>query len=231
MFICPVCSYHNDDLALKCISCGSFVQNRVPNIDFFSTLWSIIEKPFSALHTIIIAERKNYVLFLFTFLGIAFSFSTLWFFNLGNEFDNLLYLLLYGLVGGIIFGIPLGMCITGITYIVAKIFRGKGSFKNTYAIIGWVNIPIVISVVFILPLEIATLGLTFFSTNPSPAQIKPTVYYTLLCLDSAFVLWTVILAIIGLSIAHKISFIKSFCIVMVIIGILAFFQFFLSTYK
>ncbi|MGA9406460.1 MAG: Yip1 family protein [Bacteroidota bacterium] len=205
MISCPVCANPNDDLRTVCVQCGSFLQDRIPNLDFFSTLWQLVESPKDAFHKIIKAEHKNYVLFLMLFLGIGVSFTLLWARHAGNEFDNLIYLLLLGYVLGIGIALPVGGLMAVMVHLLLKLFGGRGVMKNTYAVFGWSLIPIMLSVSIILPIELASIGLRLFSTNPSPMEIKPVVYIVLMFFDVFTVLWSINLARVGLSIAHNIS--------------------------
>ncbi len=90
-------------------------------------------------------------------------------------------------------------------HLLLKLFGGRGVMKNTYAVFGWSLIPIMLSVSIILPIELASIGLRLFSTNPSPMEIKPVVYIVLMFFDVFTVLWSINLARVGLSIAHNIS--------------------------
>jgi len=209
MISCSVCAHSNDDLETVCVMCGSFIQDRIPNLDFFSTMWQVVESPKAAFHRIIVAEHKNYVLFQMLFLGIAASFALLWARHAGNEFDNLIYLLLLGVVLGIGIALPIGGMMALTVHVLLKLFGGKGVMKNTYAVFGWSLTPILLSVSFVLPIELASIGLRLFSTNPSPMDVKPVVYVVLLFLDAFALAWSIYLARVGLSIAHKISAWKS----------------------
>ncbi len=222
MISCSVCAQPNDDLDTVCVRCGSFLQDRIPNLDFFSTLWQLVESPKEAFHKIIIAEHKNYVLFLMTFLGIAVSFMLLWARHAGNEFDNLIYLLLLGCVLGAGIALPVGGLMAVTAHLLLKLFGGRGVMKNTYAVFGWSLTPIMLSVSIVLPIELASIGLRLFSTNPSPMDVKPVVYLVLTFFDLFAVLWSINLARVGLSIAHKISGWKT---LEVVVSVCLFFTF------
>ncbi len=221
MISCSVCAHPNDDLDTVCVRCGSFIQDRIPNLDFFSTMWQLVESPKTAFHRIIVAEHKNYVLFQMLFLGIAASFTLLWARHAGNEFDNLIYLLLLGVVIGVGIALPVGGMIALTVHVLLKLFGGRGLLKNTYAVFGWSLTPIMLSVSIVLPIELASIGLRLFSTNPSPMDVKPVVYIVLLFLDLLALLWSIYLAHVGLSIAHKVSAWRS---VEVVVSVCLFFS-------
>ncbi len=168
-------------------------------------MWQVVESPRDAFHKIIVAEHKNYVLFLMMFLGIAASFTLFWVRHAGNEFDNLIYLLLLGYVIGLGIALPVGVLMVLVIHLLLKFLGGKGVMKNTYAVFGWSLTPIMLSVSIILPIEFASIGLRLFSTNPSPMDVKPVVYLVLLFFDVFACVWSIYLAKVGLSIAHRIS--------------------------
>jgi hypothetical protein len=212
MIVCPVCRHSNDSFSIKCESCGSFIQDRVPNLDLFTQIWHVIESPEDAFKKVIIAEHKNFVLFLSTFLGIASAFTLFWVHPSGNSFDNLFPLLLFGIAIGVCIGIPIFLLLTSAVYGAAMLFRGKGSFLDTYGVIGWSLVPVMFSVVFILPLELGTLGLILFSTNPSAVEVKPLVTFVLKGMDVLTVVWSLLLAAKGISMVHRIGFLISLII-------------------
>lgn len=209
MIACSVCAHSNDDLSIICSSCGSYLQDRVPNLDFFATVWLLVESPKEAFHRIVIAEHKNYVLFLMMFFGIGVSFALLWARHAGNEFDNLIYLLLLGIVLGAAGSVPIGLGSTIALHWLLKPLGGKGTLRNTYGVVGWSLMPIMLSVAIVLPIELASLGLRLFSTNPSPMEVKPIVYSILLGLDAFAGAWALHLARVGFCVAHRIPAWKS----------------------
>ncbi len=221
MIVCPVCQHSNDDFAVTCSACGSYVQDRVPNLDFFSMIWLIIESPEQAFKKVIIAEHKNFVLFLGLFFGIGSFFTLLWGFRSGNSFDNLFPLLLFGSVVGAIFAIPMFYALAGTVHGFSRLLKGKAAFKETYGIVGWSLVPVMLSVVFILPLELGTLGLLLFSTNPSALEVKPEITVTLLALDGACVLWSALLGMKGLRMAHRFSAVTSAMVMILSVAVVA----------
>ena len=224
MITCPVCQHPNDDFAIKCSSCSSYLQERVPTLDLFSMMWRIVESPKDSLKKIILAEHKNFVLFISIFLGIAVVFALMWVHKSGDNYDNLLPLLLTGSLAGIAVGIPLLIILSSVFHLVAKVFRGKGGWKETYAVTGWSLIPIVFSVVFLLPLELATMGLYFFSSGLSGYDLKPTVFLILTGLDGICAVWTIILISLGMTMLHRFHFVFSLGLVLVVIAAVSYFS-------
>ncbi len=222
MILCPVCKHSNDEFSIKCVSCGSYIQDRVPNLDLFAIIWLLIESPSAAFKKIIIAEHKNFVLFFSLFLGIATAFALLWIKRSGNSFDNLFPLLLFGTAIGIVISIPLFYCLVVMFHTAIKLLRHEAEFKVTYGIIGWSLVPIMLSVVFVLPFELSTLGILLFSSNPSAYEAKPIVSIVFIALDSLLAGWSIILATVGISIANRFRIIISLIIVLLVVGATSF---------
>lgn len=177
----------------------------------------MIEFPAQAFKKIIIAEHKNFVLFLALFLGIASVFALLWVNQSGHAFDNLLTLLLYGLTIGVVSALPLLYLLAGTIFSVSKLFNGKGTFTETYGVVGWSLVPVMLFVVFVLPLELGTLGLLLFSGNPSALDVKPTVTMVLLGLQGLLFLWSIVLSALGISMVHRFRFLASLLIALLAI--------------
>jgi len=197
MITCSVCNKENHHLAINCSSCGGYLQNRVDNLDLFLTAWNVLEKPKKAFYTIAVAKHKNYGLILAAIAGIALTFFIFWIIKAGEYTNSLLNFLAAGFTVGPLFGILSVSIISLIVIIVSRITGKKIKYRNVFAIIAYAQIPIIISAILILPIEIMSFGLFFFTANPSPNQLKPFSYTMLLGLDGIFLFWTLVLLYIG----------------------------------
>ncbi len=198
MINCPVCSTDNHHLAIVCKKCGAYLQNKIETLDLFTTAWRVLERPSKTFHTISVSRHKNYSVFLSLAAGIGFIFSILWLINAGELTNSLLRFLGIGILIGPPLGVLTVVIFSIVCAIIARIIRMKIQFKNCYAVTAYALIPLIISVVLVLPLEIMTFGVYFFSKNPSPYLLKPTTYVLLLLLDGIFTIWTLILVEIGI---------------------------------
>ncbi|MBM2841290.1 MAG: hypothetical protein HW412_1818 [Bacteroidetes bacterium] len=198
MIICTVCGQQNDELAVLCFSCRSYLQSKVDNLNLFETIWLLIENPKTAFKKIILSQHKNYVYLLSSMFGVSFAFGLFWLGNLGPQFTNLLTLIGSAALFGIPFGLIFIVALSLFTVRVARFFGGKISVRNTMAVVTYASVPIVLSLVFIFPLEIAIFGIDFFGKNPSPLVIKPEAYIALLVFDGLAILWTFLLLFRGL---------------------------------
>lgn len=193
MIQCPVCNLSNHHLTVICKGCGSYLQNKIENLDLFSTIWNILERPGKAFHNIAIATHKNYSYILSGISGIGFIFFIFWIINAGEYTNSLLNFLFAGISIGPPLGIITVLLYTFILIISTRLGGEKVTFRNGFAVVSYSLIPIVISIIFILPIEVMTFGLFFFSKNPSPYLLKPFSYVMLLVLDGIFLLWTFLL--------------------------------------
>ncbi len=210
MRTCSICQFENDDLAVICERCRAYVQARVPNLDFFDMFWHIIESPGSAMKRVAVAEHKNYTLFLWGLCGIVFSFTAMWVFNLGDQFESLVYLLAVAASVGPLCGIiVLYLFSISIHFIATAIFRGSAGAKNTVAIVAYSCIPIVMTLASVLPVKLIVFGIFMFSDNPSPMVISPAPYVILILLDAFALLWSLALLTIGIRVINRFSVSRS----------------------
>jgi hypothetical protein len=169
---------------------------------------------------ITLAEHKNYSFLLFALYGISLSFTGLWYFRLGDRFENLLSLIIWTFLTGIPLGMILCPIVSLIHLIMSKLLGGKGSFHTSLGITSYSLTPIVISLFFVLPIELLTFGIFLFTFNPHPLTIKPMSYIILLCFDTLMAVWTLVSIIVGTKISFQLSIIKSGIIAIVLLIIM-----------
>jgi hypothetical protein len=210
MVTCGVCKTENDEFAIVCRNCKSYIQNRIPNLDFFATVWKVIESPRRAFHDITLAEHKNYSLLLFALFGIGLSYTGFWYFQLGSRFDSLLDLLAKATAIGVVLGFVCAVLFTSLFDLVVRILGGKGALRNSLGILAYATTPVSLTLAMILPIELLSFGMYLFTSNPNPYLIKPGLYVALLFSDSAMALWAFGLSVIGASVSKQLSLTKSF---------------------
>src|SRR6185436_5120257 len=104
--------------------------------------------------------------------GIGFVFAFFWFIKAGDQAGSTFNLLLAGIAAGPPSGILLIIAMTLLAKAILGAARVTVRFRNLYAVLSYALIPLVLAVVFILPLEIFTFGRYFFSLNPPPWLLK-----------------------------------------------------------
>jgi hypothetical protein len=209
MIKCTVCLAENDDFAVTCTKCKAFLQNRIPNLDLFDTAWKVLDSPRQAFRTITLAEHKNYVLFLFSLFGVSLSFTGFWYFRLGTHFITLIDLIPAAIGLGVVLGLMTSVVITAIYFGFAKILGGTAGFRTSLGVLGYSITPITLSLIFVLPIELLTFGMYLFTSNPTPYTMKPLSYVLLVGFDAAVSVWSIVLAVIGTRVAHRISMAKA----------------------
>ena len=217
MLRCPSCSFDNDDFAIICVQCKSYLQNRVPNLNFFETAWGIIESPRATFRKITLAEHKNYVLFLFAGFGIAVSFTTFWYLELGKFFDSLLFMIPWALGGGVVGGLVLTPLLTLFVHLVGRALGSNQQFRNSNAMIAYSLVPVMLSLILILPIELLTFGMYLFTSNPPPFVIKPTSFLVLAGFDVLMSVWALTLSSIGMTVVFRFSVWKAAGAVLIIL--------------
>ena len=205
MIACTVCGTQNDEFAVVCVSCKSFLQMKVDNLNLFETLWSLMETPRAAFRRIALSRHKNYVIFLSCLLGMAIVYSVLWFKNLGPRFPNVALLVGAGLVIGPFVGVLFTFLFSVLVHRLGRLLGGSGSFRNVRAAVVYASVPIIYALVLVFPIEIAVFGPYFFSDNPPPLVINPVAYIVLLGFDGAAVFWSLALLIEGAVVVNGFS--------------------------
>lgn len=201
MITCQVCGTGNDDLAVVCRSCKSYVQGKVDTLNLFETMWGLMESPTRTFKKIALARSKNYVLLLAAMCGIAAVYAAFWAVQIGRRVEGLVSILGYGLAAGVPAGI-LGLLLLSVALrTAARTLGGTGTIRNVFAVSAYAATPIVLSLVVVFPVEIALFGIYLFDRNPSPMVLKPVPYVVLAVIDVLAALWSFLLLGIGLRVA------------------------------
>ena len=196
--ICKNCNAPNPSHELTCLSCNSYLRERVYNIDFWKTLEYLIESPVKAFTRVIYSEQKNFLVFILLFVSIKYFINTI-FFYLVNP-DNQIFAANI-LRNYIIVLSSLSITILIFSFLIKisnRFYDNKTRIKDIFSILSYALLPNIIAVIFIFPLELIFFGGYIFSNNPSPFLIKETAAYIMLSLEVIIILWTLFLAMIAL---------------------------------
>jgi hypothetical protein len=209
MIKCSVCQLENDEFATICSGCRGFLQERVPHLYLFETIWGILHSPRRSFQRIVLAKRKNFSLLMFVLFGVCCSFGFLWFLKLGVFFENLPELLIWGVAFGIVGGMLGSPLLAFILHLTATILGGRSSYRVAYPVLSYSVIPIVLTLFLVLPIELLTFGMYLFTWNPDPYAIKPVSYVALIGFDVVMIGWSVGLLGMGTRIAYRIGWLKA----------------------
>ena len=219
MIKCTVCLAENDDFSTTCTKCKAFLQDRVPNLNLFETGWQVIESPAKAFRKITLAEHKNYVLLLFSILGVSLTFTAFWYLQLGTRFESLLDLIPSAVGIGIPCGLVAAVVVTGVYHLLAKMMGGMTGFRGSLGVLGYSMTPVAFSLILILPIELLTFGMYLFTGNPNPYMMKPVSYVLLIGFDALIAVWTLALAVVATRVGHQLSTVKSMIVVFATLGL------------
>lgn len=209
MLKCPVCLTENDTFATVCRQCGGFLQNRVPHLNLFETLWGVLESPSKTFPKIILAEHKNFSVFLFALFGVSIAFTAFWYFKIGQIVGSLPELILLGIGIGLTGGVVFSPLIALVYHLANRLLGGSASFRTAYSLLAYATAPVVLSLVLILPIELMTFGMYLFTSNPHPFVIKPVSYVVLLSFDAIVGLWALWLVMVGTKIAYRVRWVAA----------------------
>jgi hypothetical protein len=218
MIICTVCGESNEDLAITCTKCHSFLQAKVDTVDLFATIWGLIESPGRTLRKIVLAKHKNYAIVLLMLLGIAMTLALVSYLELGRKLPYGV-LIGIGVAAGAPLGIVFGFVASSLVKAIARILGGKGSQRNLRSILAFAAVPIIFLLVIVYPLQFGIFGKFLFDHNPPPWVYEPTIYYILLTLSGLALLWAIVLYGMGVAIACSFTKWKGMIAALILTGL------------
>ncbi|MBI4418587.1 MAG: YIP1 family protein, partial [Ignavibacteriales bacterium] len=95
--------------------------------------------------------------------------------------------------------------VSALYHTVVRLLGARRRLRQSYAMLAYSLVPIVLSVIILLPIELMTFGMYLFTSNPGPEVIKPVSYYILISLDALCAVWTVGLAVAGTRVVHSLT--------------------------
>lgn len=194
---CINCESNEMFFQTKCDNCGAFLQDRIPNISFFSTSYSFLISPTETLIIISRANNKNYQVFLFILIQIkilllfALLFNS---FNISSAVANLSFTQYFS-------NIIITYFIILIYVFILKLFianKNKLFFRSFLSTFVFSLLPLVWSFLLI-PLELAVFDTHFFEGNPSIFIINSSVAWGFLIFEMIFIFYSLFLLIKFLS--------------------------------
>ncbi len=219
---CKNCSTDNPSYSHICSACKHYLRDKIVNIDFWETVTKLLESPATALQKVILAEHKNFVIFLTflfalrllvlsRFLSLPFSSETVSTTSVITGYTIVLVTTTFFMV--------LFALIT--TLLIKKEYGVR--FRDIYSLLVYSNTPNIISLVLLFPIELVIFGEYLFSNNPNPFQVKPFYAYFLLLFETGIIIWSLLLIYISyttLTGSRAISILISFSYSICLFGIL-----------
>jgi hypothetical protein len=161
-----------------------------------------MEHPRATFRKIVLARQKNFVIFLSMAFGIALVFAAFRFLMLGRRVTNIASLFGSVLLVGPVVGISFAWLAAAGALWMSRRLGGTASLRNLRSVFAYSVVPIILSLIFVFPIEFGVFGKYLFDQNPPPAIIDPILYYALFAFHAAAVAWALVLYTIGAAVAN-----------------------------
>lgn len=163
---CPICNTDNPDFALRCKSCGSILQQSVKTLDLFSTIYDLWRYPDFTFRKIILAEHKNYTVFMALLEGIGISYFFMFVVKAGDIYSIDLWRLVVSGVGLAIFiFLPFLYVFSIVSYLTLRTVQTGVTLKGFISATIYGLHPVAFSAIVLLPAEVAVFGAFFSRTT------------------------------------------------------------------
>ena len=190
---CPNCNSENPFYNSVCSRCKYYLRDRIYNLDLWAMVNSLIESPSKAFRTIIFSEHKNFIFFIIFFAAIKYLINARFIAMMSKgDFQSTIgleysYLIVIGIT--IIFFILFSL----VHRLSGKLNEINMRFKDTLALILYSQIPLLLGLFVLFPLELVIFGDYLFSLNPTPFVIKGSIAYFFLIVEISLILWSTFL--------------------------------------
>jgi hypothetical protein len=187
---CPSCHTMNPLYRLSCSNCSTILHNKVPNIDLWKTLLTLVESPGKAFTEIVRAQKKNYMLFLLAFYTIKMYFDALLVkihvFKIEGMSSKYTLLL--------VLGITVLFIVTCVLYkFLLRIVKVRVRIKDVVSGMSFAQFPLMFAFIVLFIPEFIFFGEYLFSCNPSPFLFNATLAWMFTGLEALAILWTILL--------------------------------------
>lgn len=192
---CKNCGTENPYYQLNCTKCKAYLRDRIMNIDFWTTLWNLIESPKKAFSNIIHSEHKNFVIVMTFLLSIKFFINSLIFTNAFKINTHTVNYLLFNFGASLLYTIIITHFFALLTTFLNNLFKIKNRFKDNLSIYVYSLWPLILGGIFLFVVEYALFGHYFITFDPSPFLLKENVAYITAGLEGVIILWSLFLSI------------------------------------
>lgn len=191
--ICKNCSAENPVYSHICDNCKYYIRDRVVNIDIWETIGKIIESPSEAFKKIIFAEHKNFIVFLLLIFGLRILILSRFISLILSDNNIATSSLLSNYLISLISVAFLLLLLSFFTSVTLNKYDYRVRLKDILSLNVYANIPNYFATTFIFIIELVVFGEYLFSNNPNPFQIKPTIAYVFLFVESGMMIWSILL--------------------------------------
>jgi hypothetical protein len=216
---CKNCGTENPSYNFTCLKCKSYLRERVVNIDFFNLVGLLIESPAKAFRKIIYAEHKNFVSLVLFLVTIKLLINSAIIYPYFSPNLNFLNHATSVFIFSIILFIIIIFIFSYLLKIISKIVGVKTRVKDNFSIIVYSFLPMIFSIIFILPVELVLFGGYLFSRNPTPFLLKPVPSYVLLGIELLILIWCFVLTFFAIKSTTPSKLFSAACAIVINIGI------------
>lgn len=150
-------------------------------------------------------KYDKHVILLLILSGIVRAFDKAISKNMGNDF-SIWGVIIISILIGTTFGWIINYLYAATINLTGKLFNAKGSTQSILRVIAYAFVPSIISL-FLLLLRILIYGNAVFQSHNKyfNGQFGEIIYYLFYFIDLILVIWTMVLFVIGVSVAQRIS--------------------------
>ena len=228
---CKSCIAENPPYEYICKNCGSYIRERVYNIDLWKMMGGLIYNPTNTFRKIVYAEHKNFIIFIVFILAAKLLVDTRFISVISvGEFDSSSKIIISYILTLTSTFIYLTIYSFLLKFVLI-VFDIETRFRDNLAVIIYALLPNIFAMVILFPLEMEVFGEYLFSSNPSPFIIKTTIAYTFLAVELLVKLWSIILIYKAfktqtedttLSLANTVIFVSLFGLILYYLSLIIF---------
>ncbi len=195
--MCSKCEKENPLFSYNCKHCGNILRDRIVNIDFWKTISMLIENPSKAFILIIQSENKNFILPLLILIAIKKFIYSLFVNSFLVEQLNLNFTkFIFAIILSVFFILLIGLLLK----LILLLNNLQSRFKDNFSLLIYSLFPFAFSLLFLTILEFAVFGKNLFLSISSLYHINSTLSLLFLILEILFIIWSIILMIIGINV-------------------------------
>jgi hypothetical protein len=167
-------------------------------LNFFATLWGMIESPAATALRIGRSEQKNYTYLIFALTGPLLFTVALFAARFGDTTWPFGYMMLAIVIVGPLFGLLLfPLMALWLGTFLRMCYGLRIGYRASASWLAWSLTPLMWASVLLLPLLLGIFGVILFSTNPAPWDLLPVPFWSLGGLCALVFPWSVMLLPVG----------------------------------
>jgi hypothetical protein len=191
--VCKNCNTQNPHYQHICISCKSYLRERVVNIDLWNTIGTLVESPAKGFKQVIFSEHKNFIFLIIILASLKLLLDSIFIGVAAGVYDPL-----SGFFIKYIIMLAALSCFIYLFSVILNIINKRAGYasrvKDYFAIFAYSFFPHVAGLITVFIIELVIFGGYLFSKNPSPFDLKEFLAYTLLVFEFLIIGWGMFLS-------------------------------------